>query len=390
MTDKASEQEFSGLEGKALKAALREDFPSRKEIMDKIPRECFEKDTLRALTYTGISVSLTILCVQIGYFLIPMTLLAIPLWIAYALVTGTVVTGCWVLAHECGHGAFSDSVALRDTVGYILHTLLLVPYFSWQRSHAVHHSRTNHATEGETHVPSDANNKGNQGTYEAIEAIGEGPFAIFHAFGVLLVGWPMYILLGTSGGPVRGATNHFNPYAGARGEHELFPGKWKARVWLSDIGIFAFLGLLAYWAYKVGSVWPVMALYGGPYLVCNAWLVGYTWLQHTDVDVPHLGEDLWTWQKGAFMTIDRPYGALFDFLHHNIGSTHVVHHLNHQIPHYRARVATKAIAKAYPDLYLYDPTPVWRALLRVSGKCIGVVKQDGVWVYRGKNPKKAA
>eukprot|EP00959_Pyramimonas_sp_CCMP1952_P338438 7087574-Pyramimonas_sp.AAC.1 len=73
----------------------------------------------------------------------------------------------------------------------------------------------------------------------------------------------------------------------------------------------------------------------------------------------------------------------------SIGSTHVVHHLNHQIPHYRAKVATEAIAHHYPDLYLYDPTPVWKALLRVSGKCIGVTKQDGMWVYRGKNPKKA-
>lgn len=65
--------------------------------------------------------------------------------------------------------------------------------------------------------------------------------------------------------------------------------------------------------------------------VTNAWLVLYTWLQHTAEDVPHFGEDQWTWEKGAFMTIDRPYGPVFDFLHHRIGSTHVAHHLNHQV-----------------------------------------------------------
>lgn len=28
-----------------------------------------------------------------------------------------------------------------------------MPYFSWQRSHAVHHANTNHMEKGETHVP---------------------------------------------------------------------------------------------------------------------------------------------------------------------------------------------------------------------------------------------
>jgi len=31
----------------------------------------------------------------------------------------------------------------------------------------------------------------------------------------------------------------------------------------------------------------------------NAWLVLYTWLQHTDPSVPQYGEDEWTWVKGA-------------------------------------------------------------------------------------------
>ena len=42
---------------------------------------------------------------------------------------------------------------MENITGYVLHSLLLVPYFSWQRSHAVHHRFTNNITNGETHVP---------------------------------------------------------------------------------------------------------------------------------------------------------------------------------------------------------------------------------------------
>ena len=42
---------------------------------------------------------------------------------------------------------------LQTAVGYTIHSLLLVPYFCWQRSHAVHHQFTNHMELGETHVP---------------------------------------------------------------------------------------------------------------------------------------------------------------------------------------------------------------------------------------------
>lgn len=381
---------MGGLQGKALIAAKKESFPSRKEIMAVIPSHCFVKSTATSLAYALASCVITGACVGAAHRWLPLEASWTLAWLLYAVVTGTAVTGCWVVAHECGHGAFSDSVLVRDTVGYILHTMLLVPYFSWQRSHAVHHSRTNHVTEGETHVPSSAFIPENQTMYKLLELMGEGLFTIITMPLKLLIGWPLYLLVGASGGPVRGATNHFLPNRGEKGRFELFPGKWKSKVWYSDVGIVAWVGLLAYWAFKAGSVAPVLAMYGGPYLVCNAWLVFYTWLQHTDIDVPHLGEDLWTWERGAFLTIDRPYGPILDFLHHSIGSTHVVHHLNHQVPHYHAREATEAIKNAFPDLYLFDPTPIWKAAYRVGGKCVGVIEEDGLWVYRSKNPAKQA
>ena len=104
----------------------------------------------------------TAACVAAG-LLIPLQAAFLPLWLGYAAVTGTVAMGLWVLAHECGHGAFSDNRllqvsssaseaaceypsfysltdllahslahSLQDAVGYVLHSAMLVPYFSWQ------------------------------------------------------------------------------------------------------------------------------------------------------------------------------------------------------------------------------------------------------------------
>lgn len=61
----------------------------------------------------------------------------------------------------------------------------------------------------------------------------------------LFFGWPAYIIGGVTGGPSYGRTNHFWPYAPfSNGKVDLFPGQWKRKVLISDIGIFAFLYIL--------------------------------------------------------------------------------------------------------------------------------------------------
>ena len=54
----------------------------------------------------------TVACVAAG-LTIPLHAAFLPLWLCYAVVTGTVAMGLWVLAHECGHGAFSDNRLLQ-------------------------------------------------------------------------------------------------------------------------------------------------------------------------------------------------------------------------------------------------------------------------------------
>ena len=52
-------------------------------------------------------------------------------WAAYWFYQGINLTALWVLAHECGHGGFTDSRLVNDIVGFVLHSALLTPYFSW-------------------------------------------------------------------------------------------------------------------------------------------------------------------------------------------------------------------------------------------------------------------
>ena len=133
---------LSGLNGKAM-LVEKADIPSKAQVRAAMPPHVLTRDTKKSLMYAAISVLQSAACLALGA-LIPLKAAFAPLWVAYAAVTGTVWTGMWVVAHECGHGAFSDNRLIQDTVGYILHTALLVPYFSWQHSHAVHHANTNH------------------------------------------------------------------------------------------------------------------------------------------------------------------------------------------------------------------------------------------------------
>lgn len=62
-------------------------------------------------------------------------------------------TGLWIIAHECGHQAFSESKQINNAVGWVLHSILLVPYHSWRISHGRHHAATGHVTRDEVFVP---------------------------------------------------------------------------------------------------------------------------------------------------------------------------------------------------------------------------------------------
>jgi omega-6 fatty acid desaturase (delta-12 desaturase) len=115
----ATKRNVSSVQGKKAEAVTDEatakgweipDF-SIKEIRDAIPAHCFERDTLRSFSYVAYDLSII---ASLGYaatFIdqIPYSLARVLLWPVYWIAQGIVATGVWVIAHECGHQAFSPS-----------------------------------------------------------------------------------------------------------------------------------------------------------------------------------------------------------------------------------------------------------------------------------------
>jgi len=378
--------------------------PSKGEIKAAIPKECFEKSYMHSMWFVlrdslmaGALIYATNAALSTE---VPSNLFSAEaiMWVAgwnfYAFWMGTILTGHWVLAHECGHGAFSPSQTFNDIWGFVMHQALLVPYFAWQFSHAKHHKRTNNLVDGESHVPTTGEENGlingvRVSFYAAWhEAMGDGAFAGWQVFSHCVLGWPLYLMgLASTGRLANDGTflgegeiiDHFRPSS------KMFPAKIRAKIIMSTLGVIASIGLLLKLSLDYGFL-SVFLWYTAPYMWTNAWLVTYTWLQHSDPSVPQYGADQWTWVRGALSTIDRPYG-IFCFFHHKIGSTHVAHHLFHEMPFYRADEATAAI-KAFLEpkgLYNYDPTPWYKAMWRIANTCHYIEDIKGVQYYKSFN-----
>ena len=351
-------------------------YPSKGELLNALPAELSKLNPAKSWSSLAISVGLSSLAVIVGTKL-PLSAAAIPLWLLYGVITGTIAMGCWVIAHECGHHAFHPNRRIEGVVGFVLHSILLVPYYSWAHSHAVHHAHCNHLEQGETHVPARATSPLGQATERIKKTLNPTIFGIISLFNHLVIGWQLYLFLGATGGEdYDSPTSHFwNRSRDSNGKRRLFPQSFRKWMIRSNLGLLAMVALLIV-ASAQYSLLRVLCVYGLPYLVINMWLTTYTWLQHTNTDIPHFSNETWTWSKGALQTVDRPYGPVLNFLHHGIGSTHVCHHINSSIPHYNAWRGTQLLRQRFPELVRFDPTPIHKALWNVATKCGGAVYQN--------------
>ncbi|KAI5301969.1 hypothetical protein KEM56_001174 [Ascosphaera pollenicola] len=385
-----------------------------KDIRDAIPRHCFERSAIRSLSY----VARDLACFAGTFVLfhkfvrpeyIPSTPVRAVLWALYTFIQGLFGTGMWVLAHECGHQAFSPSRALNDTVGWILHSAWLVPYFSWKISHAKHHQMNGNIARDMVFVPKTREvyaSKMGYALHELAELTEEAP--ITTALSLLLQqlgGWQMYLLTNVTGhnnhesqregrgkgyeNGLFGGVNHFNPKSPLYEQRDV---KW---IWMSNLGMMIMGTILYFGVQKFG--WSNMLVwYFVPYLWVNHWLVAITYLQHTDPSLPHYQPEAWNFTRGAAVTVDREFGFIGRHIFHGIIETHVLHHYINKIPFYHADEATEAIKKVMGKHYRANtdggPLGFLKSMWTSSRVCQWVEPNEGaqgeakgVLFYRNRN-----
>lgn len=367
-----------------------------KDILSAIPKHCYERSLVKSLGYVVRDIVLMTAIANVCHYLIPKvqiadhetlsTVLRGGLWCFESYLIGLFGFGLWILAHECGHGAFSDYQNINDFVGWVLHSYLVVPYFSWKFSHAKHHKATGHITKDTVFIPYTKEQYVAKSGFEKISELTEE--APINTFLVLLFqqlgGLQLYLTTNATGpshpGYSRIAKSHYTPSSPVFDKHQYW------YIVLSDIGIIlTFTGV--YQWYKNFGFFNMFVLWGMPWLWVNHWLVFVTFLQHTDPRMPHYAANEWNFARGAAATIDRNYGFIGQHIFHDIIETHVLHHYVSRIPFYNGREASAAIQKVMGEHYRYEGESMWYSLWKCMRMCQFVDDDSakGVYMFRNVN-----
>jgi hypothetical protein len=255
-------------------------------LRNAIPAHCFKRSLVRSLSYVARDITAVSLlfyaAVKLAHADLPWAL-SVPLWTLNSFTIGLFFTGLWILAHECGHDSFSANPTINASIGWFLHSMLLVPFFSWKFSHSRHHRYANHMEKDTVFVPNrKPSGKGGKAKATLLDRImyhtaADTPI-VSMAFLVIhqLLGWPAYIFLNAGAGVNSLVKSHRNKTPRYKQSHldptsNLFTQSEQPFVVLSNVGLITVFAILYQVAKSIG-IWNTFLLYGLPYLWMNHWI----------------------------------------------------------------------------------------------------------------------
>ncbi|KAL7525722.1 hypothetical protein ACHAXR_001128, partial [Thalassiosira sp. AJA248-18] len=309
--------------------------------MKMLPKDTWNVDTPTSLLYfvvdaLAVATSMGFLNAVVTsdtYHSLPMAeqaLAVMPLQV----LTGFAMWCTWCIGHDAGHGTVSKNAKygklINRVVGEITHSMIcLTPFVPWALSHRKHHLNHNHLEKDFSHQ------------WYIKEEQGDLPAYIQASFAIRMLFFPfMYFIYLFTGIPDGG---HVFFYGKMWEGHSL---KEKLDASLSVVTSFVTAGTL--WANMGTADFAVVCM--GPWLVMSFWLFMVTYLQHHSDDGKLYTDETFTFERGAFETVDRDYGEWVNRASHHMMDGHVIHHLFFtKVPHYRLEAATKALQEGMKE-----------------------------------------
>ena len=307
-----------------------------KDIVKTLPREVFQKDTRKAWTQALLNVLAVGLCYW-GLAIAPWFLLP-PLWI----LTGTALTGFFVIAHDCGHRSFANRRWVNDIVGHLFMLPLIYPFHGWRILHNFHHKHTNQL---------DIDNAWQPYRPEEYESSGT---PIKFAYGKLRgrFWWLSSI--------IHWAGLHFN--------WSSFEGKQRQQVKFSALVVIAFASIAFPTLIATTGIWGFVKFWLFPWLGYHFWMSTFTIVHHTAPDIPFTPVETWDEAKAQLSgTVHCDYPRWIEFLCHDI-NVHVPHHISTAIPSYNLRLAHSSLKENWGN-YLYETRFSWSLMKEITDQC---------------------
>nr|GFC69466.1 delta(12) fatty acid desaturase DES8.11-like [Tanacetum cinerariifolium] len=216
------------------------------DLKKAIPAHCFERSVIHSSYYIvhDLIVSYIFFFLANTYITYLPTPLAFITYPVYWFCQASILTGLWVIGHECGHHVFSDFQWVDDTVGFVLYSFLFMPYFSWKYSHRNHHANINSIDNDGVYIPK---RKLKVRWYSKI--LNNPPGRVFTLVFRFTLGFPLYLLTNISSKKYGRFANHFDPLS------LIFIDRERIQVLISDLGLLAVFYVVNLLAAAKGVSW---------------------------------------------------------------------------------------------------------------------------------------
>ncbi|KAJ9549757.1 hypothetical protein OSB04_022300 [Centaurea solstitialis] len=301
--------------GGQMNVVMKKDIPKRvpvskppfgfSDLKKAVPPHCFKRSLIRSFGsfFRDLIIIYSLYYLASSYIpLLPPTLSYVA-WPLYWLAQGCVLMAFWILGHECSHHSFSEYQWVDDTVGFFIHSVCLVPYFSLKYSHRRHHAHTNNIEYDETYIP-----KHKSDTLYS-EFLNNGPGHVFTFLIRTALALPLYMIFNLMGRDYDGFANHYLPQSG------IFNDSERRMVVVSDLGVAAVLYAL-YQLVLTQGLKSTIFLQGLPLFSMSCFFYFVTYLNHHHPAIPHYDSTEWDWLRGSLTSIDRDFGTFINWVFH--------------------------------------------------------------------------